>query len=203
MNTTDIEEKNVSFDSFPIFWLTGWLAVLLITWLLRRSDYQPWAWTLVTSRWGNPGLHVAPGPSMLGDILLFENYHHLLADVKTSFLTGNLELFGVKMLYIIMIENLVFIRVCSTLKFLRNACYLLMYVSVIIINTSIFNAIIEHETAGGIPDSEELTTLLTMVDLIKTGYIIIRPEVLMPSNMGEAIFINITLLARMFISDLR
>ena len=92
-------------------------------------------------------------------------------------------------------------RVCSIIMFLRNICFLFIYVSVLINSTrndfSIFNDIIVHETAIGIPDSEALTALLTMIDLIKTSFIIFNPDVLLPSNIGQAILINITLLAKL------
>ena len=92
-------------------------------------------------------------------------------------------------------------RVCSFIMCLRNICFLFVYVYVFIKSTrtdvSILNDIIAHETAIGIPDSEELTAILTMIDLIKTIFIIFNPDVLMPSNMGQAILINITWLAKL------
>ena len=132
---------------------------------------------------------------MLGDILHYQNYPHFLADIQDQ------DILGAKILYVIFIENLIFMRVCSIIMFLRNICFLFIYVSVLINSTrndfSIFNDIIVHETAIGIPDSEALTALLTMIDLIKTSFIIFNPDVLLPSNIGQAILINITLLAKL------
>ena len=183
------------FGPLNLFWVTGWLAVLMITYLIKRPHYQSWAWVLVTSRLGNPSIIAAPGPSMLGDILHYQNYPHFLADIQDQ------DILGAKILYVIFIENLIFMRVCSIIMFLRNICFLFIYVSVLINSTrndfSIFNDIIVHETAIGIPDSEALTALLTMIDLIKTIFIIFNPDVLMPSNMGQAILINITWLAKL------
>jgi hypothetical protein len=55
------------------------------------------------------------------------------------------------------------------------------------------NDIIAHETAVGIPES----AVLTMIDLIKTSFIIFNPDMLLLSNIGEAILINITLFAKL------
>ena len=196
-----MDKEITFFGPLNLFWVTGWIVGLLTIWMVRRPRHHPWAWAQVISRWGNPGIVVAPGPSMLGDTLHYEDYAHLLQDVKMSLLAENDQFIDIKLLYAIIIEKLVFLRVCSTVHFFRNICFLIIYVYASISNTrnedSIANDIINHETAIGVPHSEELTVILFLIDLIRTSLIMWMPDMLMPSNLQQAILINITLLVRL------
>ena len=170
-----------------------WMITILVFWLWRRSSLVEWSWRLLTHRMGNPAMVLMMDnltPNMAGDMQHFTSYSHFLQDLRFRFLSGDFDFLGVKILFLISVEMLAFIRMSALLTLTRNFIFLFMMV----FETEKFVLMFSMEV-------EEVSMVSTMiiVDMLKQAYVVYKPEVLMLDTVEAQLVLHVPFIAQLLL----
>ena len=139
-----------------------------------------WSWRLLTHRMGNPAMVLMMDnltPNMAGDMQHFTSYSHFLQDFRFRFLSGDFDFLGVKILFLISVEMLAFIRMSALLTLTRNFILLFMMA----FETKKFVLMFSMEV-----EEVSMVSTMIMVDMLNQAYVVYKPEVLMFDDTVEA-----------------